>query len=91
MIDVTVNPECPFSVETFDLLSKLKTNSQDFYIAHEEEFKKYVENPVEQLSHQVAAQLPDGIIKQVELKNNVFPGYENKKLYMLFLQKSNKL
>ncbi|MBW4649419.1 MAG: tetratricopeptide repeat protein [Kastovskya adunca ATA6-11-RM4] len=72
MADVTVHPECPFSEETFNLLSQLE---QDFYIAHEEEFKKYVEQPLQKLCHQVAAQLPGEIIKRIEMKLDVAPNF----------------
>ncbi|MFP4121022.1 MAG: McrB family protein [Coleofasciculus sp.] len=65
MADVTVHPECPFSEETFNLLAQLEP---DFDIAHEAEFKKYVEQPLQQLCRQVAAQLPNEIIKRLELK-----------------------
>ena len=72
MADVTVHPECPFSGETFNLLAQLE---QDFYIAHEEEFKKYVEQPLQELCCQVAAQLPGEIIKRIDMKLDVAPNF----------------
>ncbi|MEQ8536461.1 MAG: hypothetical protein RIB93_03205 [Coleofasciculus sp. D1-CHI-01] len=68
MADVTVHPECPFSEETFNLLAPPE---QDFCIPHKAEFKKYVEQPVQKLCRQVAAQLPNQIIKRLELKVEV--------------------
>jgi len=70
MADVTVHPECPFSEETFNLLAQLE---EDFYIEHKEEFKKYVEQPLQKLCHQVAAQLPGEIIKRIDMKLDVAP------------------
>jgi len=87
MADVAVHPQCPFSVETFDLLVQLKTNSKDFYIAHEKEFKQYVENPIQQLSRQVAAQLPGEIIKRLELKFNAAPNFKGKNYASHFYKK----
>jgi tetratricopeptide (TPR) repeat protein len=73
MADFTVHPECPFSVETFELLAKLKKvveEEDDFSLEYEEEFKKYVEKPLQELYRHVAAQLPGGITKQIESKFN---------------------
>jgi tetratricopeptide (TPR) repeat protein len=85
MADVTVHPECPFSEETFNLLAQLE---QDFYIAHEEEFKKYVEQPLQKLCCQVAAQLPGEIIKRIEMKLDVAPHITWKKYECIFYHKS---
>lgn len=58
-----------FSSETFDLLTQLnKKPTRDFYLAHEDQLKKYVEKPFQEIVHQVAIQLPDVITKQLELK-----------------------
>ncbi|MEQ9621084.1 McrB family protein [Coleofasciculus chthonoplastes] len=75
MADVTVHPECPFSEETFNLLAQLEP---DFDIAHEAEFKKYVEQPLQQLCRQVAAQLPNKIIKRLELQLDAYQNSSNK-------------
>lgn len=75
MADVTVHPECPFSEETFNLLAQLEP---DFDIAHEAEFKKYVEQPFQQLCRQVAAQLPNKIIKRLELQLDAYQNSSNK-------------
>ncbi|MEQ9236912.1 hypothetical protein [Coleofasciculus sp. E2-BRE-01] len=88
MADVTVNPECPFSEETFNLLAQL---DKDFYIAHEAEFKKYVEQPLQKLCRQVAAQLPNEIIKRLELKVKVSQNSSNKIFLGLFYHKKTRL
>jgi len=84
MADVTVHPECPFSGETFNLLAQLE---QDFYIAHEEEFKKYVEQPLQKLCYQVAAQLPGEIIKRIEMKLDVTPNFTSNRYECKLYQK----
>ncbi len=67
-----------FSIETFDLLTQLnETPTGDFYLAHEEQFKKYVEKPFQELLHQVAAQLPDVIVNRLELEKARFVSWEN--------------
>ncbi len=86
MADVTVHPECPFSGETFNLLAQLEKD--DFYIAHEEEFKNYVEQPLQKLCCQVAAQLPGEIIKRLEMKLDVAPNFTFNKYECKFYQKS---
>ncbi|MEQ9372674.1 MAG: tetratricopeptide repeat protein [Coleofasciculus chthonoplastes F3-SA18-01] len=88
MADVTVHPECPFSEETFNLLAQL---DQDFYIAHEAEFKKYVEQPLQKLCRQVAAQLPNEIIKRLELKVEAFQDSSNKICLGIFYDEITRL
>ena len=62
-----------FTIRTFDLLSKLHENpTKDFYLAHKEEFKTYLEGPFQQLFYDVAAQLPVPILKVMETKKRVF-------------------
>jgi tetratricopeptide (TPR) repeat protein len=88
MADVTVHPECPFSEETFNLLKQLE---QDFYIAHKAEFKKYVEQPFQKLCRQVAAQLPNQIIKRLELKVEASQNSSNKICVGIFYDKRTRL
>ncbi|MBD2005553.1 MULTISPECIES: tetratricopeptide repeat protein [Cyanophyceae] len=74
----TGKPQTPFSVETFDLLEQLKEKpTGDFYLAHEEQFKKLVENPFQELTNQVAAQLPDVITNRLELTKARFVSWKN--------------
>lgn len=76
-----VQPECPFSVEAFDLLAQLhKKPTLGFYLAHEDEFKKYIEKPFQQLFRQVAAQLPDVITKHINMECEIF-AYPDWNLY----------
>jgi len=82
MADFTVHPECPFSVETFEILAKLNNSTKDendFYLEYEEEFKKYVEKPLQELYRHVAAQLPGGISKRIDI--NCLPILNYKALY----------
>lgn len=88
MADVTVHPECPFSEETFNLLAPPE---QDFYIAHKAEFKKYVEQPFQKLCRQVAAQLPNQIIKRLELKVEASQNSSNKICVGIFYEKRTRL
>ncbi|MCC5650172.1 hypothetical protein LC609_10035 [Nostoc sp. XA013] len=67
MTEVFVNPECPFSLKSFDLLTQLKKHSTKkvFYLKNEEDFKKYIEQPFEQLYQLVVAQISGEIIKYI--------------------------
>jgi hypothetical protein len=81
LIDKAVKLECPFSIETFDLLDKLhKKPTLDFYLAHEEEFKQYVEKPFQKLLFKVVNQLHDKITKWIDRQNELF-GYPRWDLY----------
>ncbi len=65
--------ESPFSAKTFELLAELHKNpTADFYRAHKEEFKEYVEKPLQQLFSQVAEQLPAAITESMETQSKVF-------------------
>jgi len=69
MEKVFVHPECPFSVNTFNLLTEFYENpSSDFYREHKKDFLKYVEEPVKYILSQVEEQLPDFIKKYIDLK-----------------------
>ena len=71
MEKVFVHPECPFSVETFNLLAQFYTTadeSSDFYMAHKKDFLKYVEEPLKYVSIQVEEMLPDFIKKHINIK-----------------------
>jgi 5-methylcytosine-specific restriction protein B len=65
-------PTYLFSNETFDLLKKLSEKSTgDFYLAQEEQFKKYVEKPLKELIQQVASQLPHKITKRINIQTGI--------------------
>jgi len=69
MEKVFVHPECPFSENTFNLLTEFYENpSSDFYIEHKKDFLKYVEEPVKYILSQVEEQLPDFIKKYIDIK-----------------------
>ena len=70
MTEVFVNPECPFSLKSFDLLAQLKNNSSEryFYLKHEEDFKRYIEQPFQQLYQLTIAQLSGEIIKLINIE-----------------------
>ncbi|MDF0556706.1 AAA family ATPase [Kamptonema sp. UHCC 0994] len=68
-----VHPECPFSVNTFDLLAEFEENpTSDFYVAHKKDFLNYVEKPVKYILSQVEEQLPDFIKKYINIKHEKF-------------------
>ena len=73
MEKVFVHPDCPFSVETFNLLSKkIAGESPDFYIAHTKNRLKYVEEPLNYILSQVEEQLPDFIKEYINIKYEGF-------------------
>ncbi|MEG4520230.1 MULTISPECIES: AAA family ATPase [unclassified Microcoleus] len=73
MEKVFVHPECPFSVNTFNLLAQFYENpSSDFYREHKKDFLKYVEEPVKYILSQVEEQLPDFIKKYIDIKKESF-------------------
>lgn len=92
MADVAVHPEGPFSLETFDLLAQLEENSKPnfFYLAHQEEFKQYVEKPFQKLYCQVVAQLPSQIKNQLKIDIQIFPDkFNNTFGYILYQNTSS--
>ncbi|MEG4085318.1 AAA family ATPase [Microcoleus sp. POL10_C6] len=69
MEKVFVHPECPFSVNTFNLLTEFYENpSSDFYMAHKRDFLKYVEEPLKYIFSQVEDLLPNFIKKYINFK-----------------------
>ncbi|MEG4233394.1 AAA family ATPase [Microcoleus sp. Pol11C3] len=73
MEKVFVHPECPFSVNTFNLLAEFKENpTSHFYLAHKKDFLKYVEEPLKYILSQVEEQLPDFIKEYINIKHEGF-------------------
>jgi 5-methylcytosine-specific restriction protein B len=73
MEKVFVHPECPFSENTFNLLTEFYKNpGSDFYREHKKDFLKYVEEPVKYILSQVEEQLPDFIKKYIDIKQESF-------------------
>jgi 5-methylcytosine-specific restriction protein B len=72
-ISEDVNPKCPFTTKTFKLFEYLCGGTYDFSLAYTE-FKEFIEEPFQQLCHQVATQLPNQISERVEPKEGVFNG-----------------
>jgi 5-methylcytosine-specific restriction enzyme B len=69
MEKVFVHPECPFSENTFNLLTDFyKNRSSDFYRQHKKDFLKYVEEPVNYILSQVEYLLPDFIKEYINIK-----------------------
>ncbi|PSB14037.1 AAA family ATPase [filamentous cyanobacterium Phorm 46] len=69
MEKVFVHPECPFSENTFNLLTDFYKNpSSDFYLAHKRDFLKYVEEPLKYIFSQVEDMLPNFIKKYINIK-----------------------
>jgi len=68
-----VNPDCPFDLTTFDLLSKLHhTPKKAVYDDHKQAFKSHLEEPFQNLMQEVAAQLPDLITDLMETRSRIF-------------------
>jgi 5-methylcytosine-specific restriction protein B len=81
MEKVFVHPECPFSVNTFNLLAQFNENpSSDFYLQHKKDFLKYVEEPVKYILSQVEEQLPDFIKKNIDIKQESFGSIQTESL-----------
>jgi hypothetical protein len=81
MEKVFVHPECPFSVNTFNLLTEFYENpSSDFYREHKKDFLKYVEEPVKYILSQVEEQLPDFIKKYIDIKQESFGSIQTQHL-----------
>ncbi|PSB47391.1 AAA family ATPase [filamentous cyanobacterium Phorm 6] len=79
MEKVFVHPECPFSENTFNLLTEFYENpSSDFYLAHKKDFLKYVEEPVKYILSEVEEQLPDFIKKYIDVKQESFGSIQTK-------------
>ncbi|MEG4036274.1 AAA family ATPase [Microcoleus sp. S36b_A4] len=79
MEKVFVHPECPFSENTFKLLTEFYENpSSDFYMAYKRDFLKYVEEPVKYILSQVEEELPDFIKKYIESKHEGFSPFQTK-------------
>ncbi len=79
MEKVFVHPECPFSTDTFNLLTEFYKNpSSDFYREHKKDFLKYVEDPVKYILSQVEELLPDFIKKYIEIKQENFGSLHTK-------------
>ena len=76
-----VHPECPFSENTFNLLTDFYKNpSPDFYMAHKRDFLKFVEEPVKYILSQVEEQLPDFIKKYIDIKQERFGSIQTQSL-----------
>ena len=70
---VVVNPECPFSEETFELLAQLDaTSTAAFYQEHKEEFVAQVEEPFKRVLQDVAKRLPESIRAVMETERRIF-------------------
>ena len=71
-----------FSIETFDLLTQLSEKSTgDFYLANEDQFKKYVKKPLQALLQQVASQLPHKITKRIDIQRGISQPYPNFQIF----------
>jgi len=71
--DYVVNPECPFSEETFELLAQLDaTPTAAFYQEHKEEFVAQVEGPFKRVLQDVAKRLPESIRERMETERRIF-------------------
>ena len=63
----------PFPTKTFELLASLhKTPTQEVYRSRYDEFKEYVEEPVQRIMKRVAESLPQPMLDMLEVKKGVF-------------------
>jgi 5-methylcytosine-specific restriction protein B len=68
-----LNGERHFTEKAFELLDQLHKNpTRIFYQEHSEDFKKSLEEPFQQLFHQIATSLPPSITDQMETEKGLF-------------------
>jgi 5-methylcytosine-specific restriction enzyme B len=68
-----INPACPFSAQTFDLLATLHTDPKaSVYKGQKEDFQKYLIEPFKDLMLNVAELLPSSISERMETQKNLF-------------------
>ena len=73
MEKVFVHPECPFSENTFNLLTEFYENpNSNFYLAHRKDFLNYLEKPLKYVVSQIEEQLPDFIKEYINIKHEGF-------------------
>jgi len=73
ILNVNINPDCPFTSTTFDLLSKLHINpKKSIYDEHKQDFKNHLEEPFQHLMLDVAARLPSSIRDMMETRSRIF-------------------
>lgn len=62
-----------FTAKTFELLEALHNNpTQQFYAEHKEEFRQYVQEPLQRLFHEVRDRLPQQIRDAMETEKHIF-------------------
>lgn len=70
---ITVHPDCPFNLTTFDLLAQLHANpKKTVYDQHKKDFKDHLEEPFQRLMLAVADQLPVAITEIMETRRRIF-------------------
>jgi 5-methylcytosine-specific restriction enzyme B len=68
-----VHPQCPFTITTFDLLSKLHLNpKKSVYDAYKQDFNTELIVPFQTLMSSVAKRLPETIMTLMETETKVF-------------------
>lgn len=68
----TTNADYPFSTRTFELLAGLTEQPRkEFYLAHKDEFKEWVEGPVQELFAAVAGILPEAVLRVMETESKI--------------------
>jgi 5-methylcytosine-specific restriction enzyme B len=73
MEKVFVHPDCPFSENTFNLLTEFYENpNSNFYLAHKKDFLNYLEKPLKYIVSQIEEQLPDFIKEYINIKHEGF-------------------
>lgn len=78
-----INPQCPFSIQTFKLFEKLSIISYDSFVDEDnflvfsqayKEFKKNIEEPFQELCFKVSNQMADNVTNSLERKEGCFNG-----------------
>ncbi len=67
------HPDCPFSIQAFELLMELDDNpTKDFYDANKIAFQQEVEEPFKRVMRQVADRLPLAVRDVMETQKRIF-------------------
>jgi 5-methylcytosine-specific restriction enzyme B len=70
---VDTHADAAFSGEAFDLLGRLhETPRREFYDEHRDEFKEFVEEPLQRLMKSIAAKLPEPMQETLETESGLF-------------------
>ncbi len=70
---LALDPDCPFSARTFELLSSVaSTPTMDFYRSHRDAFVADLEKPFQSFLRHIADDLPEAMRASLETEKNLF-------------------